>query len=105
DAAHWAYLKEEILPRIAASKKQSEPIRVWSAGCSSGEEAYTVAMLLAEILGEETFRDQVKIYATDADEEALIQARQATYDSKVIQTIPPDLLEKYFEQVNHRYVF
>ena len=50
---------------------RDEPIRVWSAGCASGEEAYTLAMLLAEALGDDAFRERVKIYATDVDEEAL----------------------------------
>ena len=48
---------------------------MWSAGCASGEEAYTLAILLAETLGAEQFRQRVKIYATDVDEEALAQAR------------------------------
>jgi chemotaxis methyl-accepting protein methylase len=52
---------------------------VWSAGCASGQEAYSIAMLLAEALGDEAFRERVKIYAHRRDEEALAQARQAAY--------------------------
>src|SRR5215217_9177754 len=61
------------------SSDLDEPIRVWSAGCATGEEACTIAMVLCEALGEEEYRRRVKIYATDVDEDALNVARQATY--------------------------
>ncbi|HXG63832.1 MAG TPA: protein-glutamate O-methyltransferase CheR, partial [Blastocatellia bacterium] len=105
DEAAWEYLRTALIPRIVAGKKSDEPIRVWSAGCASGEEAYTVAMLLAEELGEDAFRERVKVYATDADEEALMQARAASYSAKQVEAIPPELLEKYFERSETRYVF
>src|SRR5215212_5284836 len=76
DPPAWAYLRAEILPLLAAERLDGEPIRVWSAGCASGEEAYTLAMAMAEALGPEAVREQVKIYATDVDEDALNQARQ-----------------------------
>ena len=60
---------------LRVTRPPDDPIRVWSAGCASGEEAYTLAMLLAEALGEEAFRRRVKIYATDVDEDALYHAR------------------------------
>ena len=63
-------LRDEILPALIGASDASGPIRVWSAGCSSGEEAYSLAMLLAEALGIEVPR-RVKIYGTDVDEEAL----------------------------------
>ena len=55
---------------------------MWSAGCASGEEVYSLAILLAEALGEGRFRDRVKLYGTDADDGALTQARQARYPRK-----------------------
>lgn len=70
-----------------------------------GPEAYTLAMLLAEVLGPDEFRRRVKIYATDVDEDALAEARSASYDAKAIESVPQDLLGHYFEQVNSRYVF
>ena len=88
-----------------AKKNHSDQIRIWSAGCASGEEAYTLAMLMAEILGAEEFRQRVKIYATDVDEEALNQARQAVYSAKDVQLVPPELKEKYFEIAGNNYVF
>ncbi len=106
DPSTWDYLKQEVIPRIIADKPNDDAaIRVWSAGCSSGEEAYTLAILLAEALGEKQFRARVKIYATDCDEEALAQARQASYDAKAVQAIPEVWRDKYFELIGDRYVF
>jgi two-component system CheB/CheR fusion protein len=76
DPAHWEYLRDEILPGLVGGP-DAAPIRVWSAGCASGEEAYSIAILLAEAMGSDAFRELVKIYATDVDEEALAQARPA----------------------------
>ena len=105
DPPAWEYLGAEILPRLAADKRDREPIRVWSAGCASGEEAYTLAMAIAEALGPETVRERVKIYATDVDEDALNQARQARYTAKQVEGVPPELLERYFERNGHGHVF
>jgi two-component system CheB/CheR fusion protein len=105
DDSAWEYLGKQIIPNIMRCKKNGEQIRIWSAGCASGEEAYTLAMLIAEILGVEDFRQWVKIYATDVDEETLQQARQAVYSAKDIQSIPLELRDKYFELVGGSYVF
>src|SRR5262249_38552592 len=105
DAAAWDCLAAEVVPLIIAEKKPSDLIRVWSAGCASGEEAYTLSIILAEALGFESFRQRVKIYATDVDEEALLQARQASYSAKDLQPIPDTLRSKYFEFNGQRYVF
>ena len=75
DPPAWDCLAREVLPRLLAERPGGEPIRVWSAGCASGEEAYSLAMLFAEILGPDEFRDRVKVYATDVDEEQLAEAR------------------------------
>ena len=105
DPPAWEYLGAEVLPRLATDKRDGEPIRVWSAGCASGEEAYTLAMAIAEALGPETVKERVKIYATDVDEDALNQARQARYTAKQVEGVPPELLERYFERNGHGYVF
>jgi two-component system CheB/CheR fusion protein len=105
DAPVWAGLADTVLPAVLAELPPGDPIRVWSAGCASGEEAYTIAILLAEALGPEEFRERVKIYGTDVDEEALIQARVGSYDSRAVEEVPPELLQKYFDRVNDRLVF
>ncbi len=105
DRTSWEYLLSEIIPQIVARQEPHEPIRVWSAGCASGEEAYSLAMALAETIGIEACREHVKIYATDMDQEALNYARQASYLPKETEGVPPELLDKYFEQVDGSYVF
>src|SRR6266545_3994233 len=105
DEEAWKYLTATTVPRILSNKQQNEPIRIWSAGCASGEEAYSIAMVMAEALGRLDFRHRVKIYASDVDEEALITARQATYGVKEISAVPEELREKYFEAVGSKHVF
>ncbi len=100
DAPAWEFLSDEVIPRILSGKERGAPIRVWSAGCATGEEAYSLAIALAEVLGIEQFRDRVKIYGTDVDEEALTLARQAMYTVKDCESVPANLLETYFEAVN-----
>ena len=98
DASAWEYLRVEILPKIIEGKAPYEPIRVWSAGVASGEEAYSVAMLLAEVLGPSEFRERTKIYATDVDEDALSHARQGRAAAKDLEEVPASLRDKYFER-------
>src|SRR6266540_2308798 len=105
DPGTWQYLATDVLPRILAQKQPDEPVRIWSAGCASGEEAYTLAMLLAETFGKDDIRDRVKIYATDIDDEALNQARAARYSQRETEGVPPELLERYFERNGQDHVF
>jgi two-component system CheB/CheR fusion protein len=103
DPAAWDYLRDALVPRLVGEPGPEAPIRVWSAGCASGEEAYSIAMLLAEALGLEALRHRVKIYATDIDEEALALARRATYTARSAQAVPPALLQRYFERRDDGY--
>lgn len=105
DDEPWRTLAAELPVRLARMVGEERPIRVWSAGCASGEEAYSIAMLLCEALGEEGFRQRVKIYGTDADEEALAAARLGAYDERHVAEVPPDLLGKYFEPSKGRHAF
>jgi two-component system CheB/CheR fusion protein len=104
DASAWEYLQQEILPKIIAGKERYEPIRAWSAGVASGEEAYSLAMLLCETLGASEYRQRTKIYATDVDDDALTQARQGRAASKDLEEVPANLREKYFEAEGDYYV-
>lgn len=102
DPEAWAFLAENVIPKIAEGESA---IRVMSAGCASGQEAYTIAILLAEALGEEQFRNRVKIYGTDLDEEALAQARRATYSYQELVDVPDGLRETYFKKSGDSHVF
>jgi two-component system CheB/CheR fusion protein len=105
DPAGWEFLAKEIVPRILAERGPERQVRVWSAGCASGEEAFSAAITLAEAMGEEAFRHRAKIYATDVDEDALATARQGVYDAARVASVPPELLARYFEPQGDRYVF
>src|SRR4051812_48995158 len=98
DVAPWDAVRSSVIPTILAGKGPDDPIRVWTPGCASGEEPYTIAMLLAEELGEAGLRERVKIYATDVDLEALDAGRRATFPlASLRETVPADLLGRYFE--------
>jgi two-component system, chemotaxis family, CheB/CheR fusion protein len=103
DAQMWDYLASDIVPRIVATGHDTGSIRVWSAGCSTGEEPYSIAILLAEALGDEYTTGRVKIYATDADEDALAVGRHASYPESSLSEVPAELREKYFEQLDGRF--
>jgi two-component system CheB/CheR fusion protein len=105
DPEAWDHLRDEVLAALLADRDQDRPVRVWSAGCASGEEAYTLAMVLAEALGPERYRREVKIYATDVDGEALVHARQAVYTERELEGVPPKLVAKYFEPHRDRFAF
>ncbi|HEY3885240.1 MAG TPA: protein-glutamate O-methyltransferase CheR, partial [Vicinamibacterales bacterium] len=92
----WDAMRTDVLPAIVEANGL---IRVWSAGAASGQEPYSAAMLLAELLGPEAFRERVKIYATDADEEALGEARRAVYSARHVADVPPELRDKYFDRL------
>jgi two-component system, chemotaxis family, CheB/CheR fusion protein len=103
DADAWEALKTEVVPQLAASGKYDK-IRIWSIGCASGEEPYSLAMLFADALGISEFGRRVKIYATDLDEPALATARHATYQARDVEHIPEPLRQNYFDRVGNEYV-
>jgi two-component system CheB/CheR fusion protein len=105
DPTAWQALRDTVLPELLAAKGPRRPIRVWSAGCATGEEAYTLAILLAEAIGIEDFISRVKIYATDLDEDALQQARAGVYTERQVAEVPEELRKKYFEPSGSRYAF
>ncbi|MCV3271936.1 chemotaxis protein CheB [Roseobacter sinensis] len=90
----------ELLPGVL--KKTNAPFRVWIAGCATGEEAYSIAILLAEALGgaKVQLKDHVQIFATDIDKEALEVARKGIYGMAALNDIPKDLADQYFIQQN-----
>jgi two-component system CheB/CheR fusion protein len=98
DPDAWEYLSTDVIPSIVESRDPTATIRLWSAGTASGQEAYSLAVLLAEALGEDRFRDTVKIYATDADEGALTEARHARYPaSSVVSAFGEERAARFFE--------
>jgi two-component system CheB/CheR fusion protein len=105
DPAVWEHMASHVVPALLGERPPGSPVRVWCPGCASGEEAYTTAMVLARVLGDQGFKDRVKIYATDVDDEALEQARQGIYQPRQIEDVPRDALERFFEHIDNHYVF
>jgi two-component system CheB/CheR fusion protein len=105
DPAAWEYVAAEIVPRIVELRSPNDPIRIWSTGCSTGEEAYTLAIVFAEALGEDEFKQRVKIYATDVDEAALGNGRGAVFAPGQLEPVPEPLRAKYFEPSNGSFAF
>jgi two-component system, chemotaxis family, CheB/CheR fusion protein len=93
------------MPELLAEAAPSREIRVWSAGCASGEEAYSLALAFAEALGIEECAKRFKIYGTDVDNEALRDARAGLYNGKALEALPPEMRDKYFQPAGGQYAF
>ncbi|HEY2386569.1 MAG TPA: CheR family methyltransferase [Candidatus Binatia bacterium] len=96
DAEAWGIVRDRVLPSVIREAAGTRMLRFWSAGCSSGEETYSLAILLAEALGEERDRYDVKIYATDIDEDALTTARAGLYRLEQLKDVDRQLADRYF---------
>jgi two-component system, chemotaxis family, CheB/CheR fusion protein len=105
DGDTWAFLQNEIMPELLAGVEDGQEIRVWSAGCASGEEAYSLAIAFTEALGIEECLKRVKIYGTDVDEEALRDARAGIYPAKALEALSSGMRDKYFEQNGSQFAF
>ncbi|XXX71713.1 protein-glutamate O-methyltransferase CheR [Sorangium sp. So ce134] len=96
DPEVWAYLADQVVPSILAEKAAGAPVRVWSAGCASGEEAYTLAIVLAEAMGWAAFRERATVFATDVNDRAIAAGRAGRYSATRTEGMPPEVREKYF---------
>ena len=96
DPPAWEILQREMLEPMVKRLKPGDALRAWSAGCASGEEAYSIAILVSELLGTRIAEFDVKVYATDVDREALVTARRGEYSQEALQRVRPEWREKYF---------
>ncbi|MBF0183873.1 MAG: PAS domain-containing protein [Magnetococcales bacterium] len=96
DPEAYRILEQQIVPRLFADKEDRQPVRVWVAGCASGEEAYSVAMLLMEFRNQNNRTNPIQIFATDLDEQALDEARTGNYDETIQADVSPERLEQFF---------
>ena len=95
-----------VLPLIIKNKPLGEPIRIWVAGCSTGEEAYSIAICIKEFLGNRTSLDteeRVQIFATDLSERAIIKARSGIYTKLEVGGLTPERLNEFFTKTNGNY--
>uniref|UniRef100_Q47EE1 protein-glutamate O-methyltransferase n=1 Tax=Dechloromonas aromatica (strain RCB) TaxID=159087 RepID=Q47EE1_DECAR len=105
DPAAWAYLQEQVLPGMILAKTHDNLLRAWVAGCSSGEEAYTLAMIFGEAMdhAKPTNRIELQIFATDLDPDAIAKARQGIYPSSIAGDVSPERLARFFVEENGRF--
>ncbi|HEY1011865.1 MAG TPA: CheR family methyltransferase, partial [Herpetosiphonaceae bacterium] len=104
DAEAFAYLRDEILPALINQTRQRDRVlRFWSAGCATGEEPYSLAMLLADLLGAELPEWSIKIFATDLDEAAISFARMGLYPENLLRNTPGHYRERFFERTEQGY--
>jgi two-component system CheB/CheR fusion protein len=97
DPEAFAFLQSAGFPALIRDRPPSEgPIRVWVAGCSGGEETYTVAMLLLEFLGERASETEIQIFATDLSERSIKRARAGVYPLAIEADVSPERLERFF---------
>lgn len=97
------HLRDQILPGLVAEARDRGELRLWSAGCATGEEAYTLSMLVADLIGDEAGDFPVRIFATDVSADAIEFARRGIYPPSTIEGMPPDLLERHFLSRNDAY--
>jgi two-component system, chemotaxis family, CheB/CheR fusion protein len=98
------YLRKEILPElIGEAREQANQLRIWSAGCATGEEAYSLAILVSEVLGQEAGLFNVRIFATDIDEEAIRFARQGLYPPSALKGLSEEQIDRYFIEEDGSY--
>ncbi len=104
DPELFSYLREQALPPlIDAARVRGNDVRLWSAGCATGEEAYSLAIVVAEILGADLDRFTVRIFATDLDATAIDFARRGVYPASALSALPDDLIARYFVRVDGAY--
>lgn len=103
DPAFFEKLKYNAIYKIVERANENEPIRVWSAGCSTGEEAYSIAILFREVMEELNVKRDVKIFATDVDSRAIEQAGKGVFSENIIDDVTPDRLAKFFLKLNDQY--
>ncbi len=102
DTLVFEYFEDVLAPHLIHQKttENINSIRIWSAGCAFGEEAYSTAILMNEIIKKENSRIEVNIFATDIDKKTLKRAQQAHFSIDSIKTVKYGLLRKYFEEKN-----
>ena len=97
DPKLFQYLRDHVLPElIAEARREQRELRLWSAGCSTGEEAYSLAIVVAEALGEDRPWPEVRIFATDIDRQAIAFARRGVYPPAALKGLPAGARDRYF---------
>ena len=103
DPEAWEALENVVIQKILSRKSKKEQIRIWSASCASGEEAYSIAILLVDKLGDALGDYDIKIYGTDIDENALKEARNGIFSLDRMKNVSQERVKKYFTREGKEY--
>ncbi len=103
DGEVFKYLKANLLPKVLKSKAPGETLRIWVPACSSGEEAYSIAMLLAELQDKKTKKNPVQIFATDLSEQAIRAARIGEYSEEDMKAVSQKYRKRFFTKTGDNY--
>ena len=103
DPESFASLAEEVFPAVLAERPADSPVRIWVPGCSTGEEAYSVAITLLEHLGEAASDTQIQIFATDVSDAAVEHARAGSYGEAITADVSPERLRRFFTHADGAY--
>jgi two-component system CheB/CheR fusion protein len=103
DTEAFEELRQKAIAPLVRAKEGGAPVRVWVPGCATGEEAYSIAMLLFEEMAAASRHASVQVFASDVEEEALAFARSGVYPASIAEDVPADLLERFFAKVEGGY--
>lgn len=103
DAGFWESLRANVLPVLLQDRPADRPIRIWCAGCSTGEEAYSLAISVLEYFSQHGLDTPLQIFGTDASDQSIETARMAVYPESLITDISPERLRRYFVKVDRGY--
>jgi two-component system, chemotaxis family, CheB/CheR fusion protein len=104
DTETFSYLQARVLPElIEEARHRDKQLRIWSAGCATGEEAYSLAILVTEALGDELDQFNVRIFGTDLDNDAIEFARRGRYPASALDNLPRELVAKHFTESQGEY--
>ncbi len=103
DPATYDTLRDSLLPLLFKNRPDDSPFRIWIAGCSTGQETYSMAILLCEYLGGAFDAQRIQIFSTDVSEKSIAIARKGIYTKLEMTGLSPEYLEKYFEKIAGNY--
>ncbi|MEZ0539488.1 CheR family methyltransferase [Fibrella arboris] len=103
DQEAMAYMGDVLLPQLIKAMSPREPLRIWVPACSTGQEAYSLAMLLLEAIGEGIANPPIHIFATDLSEPAITKARQGIYTKSEVVDVSPGRLQRFFTKIDDQY--
>jgi two-component system, chemotaxis family, CheB/CheR fusion protein len=103
DSDTYKYLKEYLIPKLLKTKKEGEPLRIWVPACSSGEEAFSIVILILEVQEKMEKAIPIKMFATDLSEKAIRKARAGIYTKSELESVYPRRLQRFFSKIDSNY--